>query len=39
MEDYTLVSTPIDGYESTTPGAPSEPAADAQLYQQAVGSL
>jgi hypothetical protein len=39
MEDCTPVSTPIDGYESTTPGAPGEPAADAQLYQQAVGSL
>jgi hypothetical protein len=39
MEDCTLVSTPIDGYESTAPALLGEPRADSQLYQQAVGSL
>ena len=39
MENCTLVSTPIDGYESTAPTLPGEPRADSQLYQQAVGSL
>ncbi len=39
MENCTPISTPIDGYDSTGPAMPDEPRADAQLYQQAVGSL
>jgi hypothetical protein len=39
MEDCTPVSSPIDGYESSAPGMPGEALADAQLYQQAIGSL
>jgi hypothetical protein len=32
MENYTLVSTPMDGYESVALGTPREPLADVQLY-------
>jgi hypothetical protein len=39
MENCTSISTPIDGYDSTSPATPNELRADAQLYQQAVGSL
>jgi hypothetical protein len=39
MENCTPISTPINGYDSTGPAMPDEPRADAQLYQQAVGSL
>ena len=39
MENCTLVSTPMDGYKSVALGTPREPLADAQLYQQGIGSL
>jgi hypothetical protein len=39
IEDCTLISTPINGYESTALALPDEPRANGQLYQQAVGSL
>jgi hypothetical protein len=39
IKDCTLISTLIDGYESTAPARPDEPRADSQLYLQAVGSL
>jgi hypothetical protein len=39
MRDCTPVSSLIEGYKSTAPKTPGEPLADAQLYQQAIGSL
>jgi hypothetical protein len=39
MENCTPISTLIDRYDSTGPAMLDKPRADAQLYQQAVGSL
>jgi hypothetical protein len=39
MENCTPISTLINRYDSTSLATPNEPRANAQLYQQVVGSL